>query len=90
MQKITGDKAMARDHFNELIKNLRGFEMDMRFGDGLSSAWCKQKNMFQNFHFLEDRIFQHCQGLFFPKDRKSGKEGSTAQLMWYVTPFFNL
>ena len=43
MQKMTSDKAMARDHFNELIKNLRGFEMGMRFGDGPSFAWCNQK-----------------------------------------------
>jgi hypothetical protein len=68
MQKITGDKAMSRDRFNELMKILCGFEMGMHFGDGPSSAWRDQKNMFQNFHFLEDRMFECCQGLFFPKD----------------------
>jgi hypothetical protein len=68
MQKITGDKAMSRDRFNELMKILCGFQMGMRFGDGPSSAWRDQKNMFQNFHFLEDRMFECCQGLFFPKD----------------------
>jgi hypothetical protein len=67
-QKITGDKAMGRDRFNELMKNLHGFEMGMCFGDEPSSAWCDQKNMFQNFHFLEDKMFERCRGLFFPKD----------------------
>jgi hypothetical protein len=34
MQKITGDKAKGRDRFNELMKNLSGFETGMHFGGG--------------------------------------------------------
>jgi hypothetical protein len=49
MQKITGDKAMSKDCFNELITNLRGFEMGIYLGEGPSSTWCDQKDKFQNF-----------------------------------------
>jgi hypothetical protein len=38
MQKMTDDKVMCNERFNEILKNLRGFEMGMRFGDGPSSA----------------------------------------------------
>jgi hypothetical protein len=54
MQKITGDKAMSNDCFNEFITNVRGFEMGICFVEGSSSAWFDQKDKFQSFHFLED------------------------------------
>jgi hypothetical protein len=57
-QKITGDKVMSKDCFNELITNFRGFEMGIRMGEG-PSAWCDQRAKFQKFHFLQDRIFEH-------------------------------
>jgi hypothetical protein len=67
MQKMTDDKVMCKGQFNEILKNLRGFEMG-RFGDGPSSAWCDQKDKLQHFHFLVDRILERSRGLFFPKE----------------------
>jgi hypothetical protein len=58
MQKITGDKAISNEHFNELIQNLRGFEMGIHFGEGPSSAWCDHKDKFWHFHFLEDWVLE--------------------------------
>jgi hypothetical protein len=49
---------MSNECFNELIKNLRGFVMNMRFGGIPSSMWCDQKDKLQHFHFLEERIFE--------------------------------
>ena len=59
---------MCKERFNEILKNLRGFEMGMHFGDGPSSAWCDQKDKFQHFNFLEDQILERSCGLFFPKE----------------------
>jgi hypothetical protein len=68
MQKMTDDKVMCNDQFNEILKNLRGFEMGMLFGDGPSPVWCDQKDKLQHFHFLEDWILERSRGLFFPKE----------------------
>ena len=69
MEKITSNKVMSNERFNEIIKNLRGFEVNMRPGGGPSSKWCDQKNKLQFFHFLEEHIFERSQGIFFPRDR---------------------
>ncbi len=49
MEKITNNKVMINERFNEIMKNLRGFEVSMRHGGGRSSTWCDQKDKFQFF-----------------------------------------
>jgi hypothetical protein len=114
MEKITNNKVMSNERFNEIMKNLRGFEVSMRHGGGRSSTLCDQKDKFQFFHFLEDHIFERSRGIFFPRDRggcyvlddelislkavdievktlssrKSGKEGSTVDVL--CDSFFQL
>jgi len=56
MEKITSNKVMSNECFNEIIKNLCGFEVGMCFADVPSSGWCDQKDKLQHFHFLEERI----------------------------------
>jgi hypothetical protein len=68
MEKITNNKVMSNEGFNEIIKNLHGFEVNMHHGGGPSSTWCDQKDKFQFFHFLEECIFERSQGIFFPRD----------------------
>jgi len=36
MEKIPNNKVMSNEQFNEIIKNLRGFEVNMRHGVGPS------------------------------------------------------
>jgi hypothetical protein len=43
---------MSNEQFNEIIKNLSGFEVNMRHGGGPSSTWCDQKDKLQFFHFF--------------------------------------
>jgi hypothetical protein len=114
MEKITNNKVMSNERFNEIMKNLCGFEVSMRHGGGRSSTWCDQKDKFQFFHFLEEHIFECSRGIFFPRDRggcyvlddelislkavdievktlssrKSGKEGSTVDVL--CDSFFQL
>ncbi len=69
MEKITNNKVMSNERFNEIIKNLCGFEVNMRHGGGPSSTWCDQKDKLQFCHFLEECIFERSRGIFFPRDR---------------------
>jgi hypothetical protein len=69
MEKITNNKVMSNEWFNEIMKNLRGFEVSMCHGGGRSSTWCDQKDKLHFFHFLEERIFERSRGIFFPRDR---------------------
>jgi hypothetical protein len=69
MEKNTNNKVKSNEQFNEINKNLRGFEVNMRHGGGPSSTWCDQKDKLQFFHFLEERIFERSRGIFFPRDR---------------------
>jgi hypothetical protein len=39
IEKITNNKVMSNERFNEIIKNLRGFEVSMHHGGGGSSTW---------------------------------------------------
>jgi hypothetical protein len=39
MEKITNNKVMSNERFNEIIPNFRGFEVNMRPGGGPSSKW---------------------------------------------------
>jgi hypothetical protein len=48
--------------------------MGMHFGDGPFSGWCDY------FHFPEDWIFEHYQGIIFPKDR-SGSNALNDELI---------
>jgi len=52
MEKITSYKVTSNEWFNEVIKNLRGFEVNMHHGGGPSSTWCDQKDKLQFFHFF--------------------------------------
>jgi hypothetical protein len=58
MKKITNNKVISNEWFNEIIKNLRGYEVNMHHGGGPSSTWCGQKDKLQFFHFLEEHIFE--------------------------------
>jgi hypothetical protein len=57
MDKITDNQALTNDSCNELIQNLHGFDGYLLWR--LTFFWWRdQKDKFQYFHFLEDKIFE--------------------------------
>jgi hypothetical protein len=69
MENITNHKVLINERCNKLIKSLRGFEVNMCHRGGPSSTGYDQNDKLQYFHFLEECIFEHCRGIFFPRER---------------------
>ena len=68
MDKITGGKVMSNQRFNDIIKNLRGFEMSIRQPNKTNKfQWCDQKDKLQFIHYIEEKMFEHCRQIFFQK-----------------------
>jgi hypothetical protein len=106
MEALTNNIIMPRDRFNAILQNLRGFELMGRTANRNNPVWLDQRDLMQNLHHLEEKIFERSKKFFFDTrngcyvlddellpskatdlesktlcSRKTGKEGSTADII---------
>jgi len=61
---------MPRDRFNAILQNLRGFELMGRTANRNNPVWLDQRDLMQNLHHLEEKIFERSKKFFF--DTRNG------------------
>ena len=64
MEALTNNSVMPRDRFNAILQNLRGFEVMGRSANKNNAVWLDQRDLLQNLHYLEEKIFERSKNFF--------------------------
>ena len=65
MRVLSKDKCMTRERYNQIMNNLRGFDMTRRMILDVSASWNDQRNKLKNLHSLEKKVFDRSIEFFF-------------------------
>jgi len=65
MRTLSKDKCMTRERYNQILNNLRGFDMSRRMILHYTGSWDDQRNKLKNLHLLEKKIFERTIEFFF-------------------------
>jgi hypothetical protein len=65
MRSVSNSKCMSKQRYNQVLSNLRGFDVSKRMVQEVTGSWCDQRNKLRNLHFLEKRIFERTVEFFF-------------------------
>jgi hypothetical protein len=56
MRTLSKDKCMTRERYNQILNNLRGFDMSRRMILHYTGSWDDQRNKLKNLHLLGKKI----------------------------------